>query len=386
MHFKIIAVAAWVVMAAGSSAVAQTVAQIGGPRELPPASFQGQQYVDSRGCVFLRAGYGGRVSWVPRVDSRRQALCGFPPTFGPHPIEVAEEPSAPVATDPGPPMETVASAMMPRAVTVVAPRVVIPVFAETKAAPYADTRPTGTYEVAATGPGKGKIGCYTSVPVAERVKLSNGGTAVVCTRGDGGVSGWRPPIYPAGAGVGAALSDPMLVARDAGGVSGMVAAGDYSAQAAAAVPVPPKGYKLAWDDDRLNPARGKGTALGQAAQDQVWTRDVPAVLVAEQPGKKPRNGSTVTVSTKTEPTRPAVPAVQPSGAHYVQVGTFGVPENAAGASQRLAALGLPVSKGKMTKGGKTLQIVYAGPFASSAEAQAALRVARGAGFGDAILR
>ena len=94
----------------------------------------------------------------------------------------------------------------------------------------------------------------------------------------------------------------------------------------------------------------------------------------------------MTVSTKTEPARPAAPAVQASGALYVQVGTFGVAENAAAASQRLAALGLPVSKGKTTKGGKALQIVYAGPFASSAEAQAALHAARGAGFGDAFLR
>jgi hypothetical protein len=33
-----------------------------------------------------------------------------------------------------------------------------------------------------------------------------------------------------------------------------------------------------------------------------------------------------------------------------------------------------------------LQIVYAGPFGTKAEAKAALTVARNAGFGDAILR
>jgi SPOR domain len=49
-------------------------------------------------------------------------------------------------------------------------------------------------------------------------------------------------------------------------------------------------------------------------------------------------------------------------------------------------LGLPVSKGKFTSGGRVLQVVYAGPFASGAEAQAALRAARGNGFSDAFIR
>ncbi len=40
-------------------------------------------------------------------------------------------------------------------------------------------------------------------------------------------------------------------------------------------PMVPPGYKRAWQDGRLNPRRGIGSALGQTQQDGVWTRDVP---------------------------------------------------------------------------------------------------------------
>lgn len=52
------------------------------PAEFPPAGFSGSQFVDSRGCVFVRAGIAGATSWVPRVTASRQNLCGAQPTFG----------------------------------------------------------------------------------------------------------------------------------------------------------------------------------------------------------------------------------------------------------------------------------------------------------------
>ncbi|MFQ6549708.1 hypothetical protein AADZ90_017290 [Aestuariibius sp. 2305UL40-4] len=51
------------------------------PAELPPEDFAGAQYADSRGCVYIRAGAAGNVTWVPRVDRRRQHLCNVEPTF-----------------------------------------------------------------------------------------------------------------------------------------------------------------------------------------------------------------------------------------------------------------------------------------------------------------
>jgi hypothetical protein len=142
---------------------AQSLAQIGGPANLPPAGFSGQQFVDNRGCLFLKAGFGGAVNWVPRVDRLHHPLCNFPPTFGAAVATAAPQPPAPAPV-----------AAKPLRLT---------------------------------------------ITPAENPAVSN------------------------------------------------------------AIPKPPKGYKLAWKDDRLNPLRGIGTAAGQAQQDLVWTRDVPAVLV-----------------------------------------------------------------------------------------------------------
>lgn len=449
MGFKFVSVAVLAALLGSASAEAQSVSRIGGPANPPPPGYAGQQFVDNRGCVFLRAGNGGQTIWVPRVGRDRKAMCGVPSSGAARgAIEVASAaemtaPAAPVAAAPRATVAPVRPAPAPTvfaqapmatvATTTASPRIrvqqpsVVPSYSYVPAqiaprpaavapvvraaprqpAPYAQQAPRGTYEVAqGAGPGRGQIGCTTSAPVAERVKLRNGGTAVVCTRGDGSLDGWRPPVYPRVAGVGASLTDP-VIAANRGGVSydngtnggsyqGGNGQGQVYARAAETVPTPPKGYKLAWDDDRLNPNRGKGTASGWAAQDEVWTRKVPSSLVADapQPLRKKKivyvtKGSNVVVSTKGQPTTPvkAAPVKKVAkGGAYIQVGTFGVASNADGAASRLRGIGLPVARAKITSGGKPMQIVLAGPFGSAADAAQALSMARGAGFGDAFIR
>ncbi|MBN2631536.1 MAG: SPOR domain-containing protein, partial [Rhodobacteraceae bacterium] len=129
----------------------------------------------------------------------------------------------------------------------------------------------------------------------------------------------------------------------------------------------------------------EGTAQGWAVQDQVGTREVPSRLVADtaRAEGKTGGGRRVSVSSKSQGASDGPAKTATMTRRYVQVGTFGQPANAEGASSRLSRLGLPVARSNITKGGQPLQIVLAGPFASAGEA---LSAARRAGFGDAFIR
>jgi cell division septation protein DedD len=59
------------------------------PAELPPADYAGQQYVDSKGCLFVRAGTEGQVLWIPRVSRQGVPDCSHPPSG--RRVPVAEE-------------------------------------------------------------------------------------------------------------------------------------------------------------------------------------------------------------------------------------------------------------------------------------------------------
>lgn len=426
MMSKVLSAAALAAALIGGPAAAQSVAGVGEPRELPPAGYTQQQYVDSRGCVFLRAGLGGTVRWVPRVGPDREALCGATPTFKqaqqaaaaldaqadapetapaltvtemPAPAASARVPlasaatvaAAPVLRAPDVTVQRPTQAPLPSPITAAQAPLAVAVAPSRTAAPVL---PTGT----ATG---NRIACFKSAPVLQRVALSDGGSALVCTRGDGSLTGWRAPVFPGQPVVGASLTPPAaqrtanpsqqalaatLPERSAPRVS--VTAPAQSAPATTrvvAAPPMPKGYVLSWKDDRLNPMRGIGTAQGQAQQDSIWTRDLPAEAVTVPDGNRLVYVSSQNAAAAQPLRRLTVSSMGAATAPitaYIQVGAFGDPGNAQGASARLAAAGLPVA----SQQAKGLKVILAGPFASVAEAQQALGIVRGAGFGDAFIR
>src|SRR6056297_3510496 len=73
------------------------------PVNFPPDSYEERQFVDNRGCVYVRAGFDGAVTWVPRVSRQREPICGQTPTFG---TEAALEPAAPAPAAAEPPVRT----------------------------------------------------------------------------------------------------------------------------------------------------------------------------------------------------------------------------------------------------------------------------------------
>jgi cell division protein FtsN len=230
------------------------------------------------------------------------------------------------------------------------------------------------------GSAPGTLRCPSRAPIAERVPLASGGTVILCVSRAGLVGA-------------ATLPDVAVASQPRRATTATPAAAPRSQTPKSAPlrltltepddgidlvkPVVPKGYKLAWQDDRLNARRAQGTDRGQAQQDLVWTRETPARLVTRTERARMREeDATLTLSTKGAPAKP----------RYVQVGSFGDPANAQAASARLSGLGLPVAKSRAKSNGRQLQVVLAGPFSSEADATAALRALRRGGFPDAVIR
>lgn len=51
------------------------------PAELPPGDYTEAEYVDSAGCVFMRAERGGTVVWAARLDADRTPVCDRNPSL-----------------------------------------------------------------------------------------------------------------------------------------------------------------------------------------------------------------------------------------------------------------------------------------------------------------
>lgn len=379
---KTLVLAALSIALVAGTAEAKSLQKDTGPAEQPPASYTGKQYVDSRGCVYIRAGYAGLVDWVPRVTRGRDVVCGFKPTFAAKP---AAQEAAPVKTVAKPKAAPVKTA--PRTVAQTTPRTVAKP-AQVAAAPVATAAPEPTLPSNAQALARAqRSGACNGAPIVSARYVDTGRIAVRCGAAPKPVQVAKP--VPAAK----PAPTPMRVT-----VTKPKAQPAPQPVRVAAVTVPP-GYESVWRDDRLNPNRGKGTAAGQASMDLLWTQTVPRRLIdvttgqdvtrrlsqldypytdhAEQRadyGQKPVGTASGSLSTK-------------AGAvnRYVQVARFGQTQNTKAAVAKLRALGLPVRVARQKSGGQELELLMAGPL-TKAGASAALAKIRQAGFRDAYLR
>jgi len=465
--WKIAAVALCAAVWIGAPVAAQSLRAISGPSELPPPGFKSDQFVDSRGCVFIRAGYGGTTTWVPRVGNNRKPVCGQKASAAP---VVVAEPARVVAAAP------VVARPVVQPVVAVQPTAAVQPAASGAALPAA--RPAA--RVAATVAPESYVAARVATaapaakPASERMKvqlvanpaqcpgpiagiaerqLSDGRRVVACGEARSGVpvyllvgSGAKAvaapaPVVRAGASAAAAapvraepvravapalqvaaaapaqcdglarinqlflVDDGRLVVKCGKGatylvvgradVAGVVtgATGAATAGGRAAAPLVPKGYKLAWTDGRLSTTRGSQSAAGDAAMRLVWSDDTPRRLIDRTSGKDVTMDFayleypyTSLSDQKTGRLSAMNAPAATAGGRFVQVGSFGVAANATAAAARLKAAGLPVQISAITRNGKSLQIVLAGPFAGQEQVAMALAKTRASGFDDAFAR
>ncbi|PQO24304.1 hypothetical protein C2I36_03340 [Rhodobacteraceae bacterium WD3A24] len=376
MHFRVLVAAALTAATWAGAAFAQASAAV--PAEVPPESFRNTQYVDSEGCAFIRAGFDGRVTWVPRLDRERNHVCGLEPSL-PQLAETQEEPAAqpqatteaqPLAADPAPERSAPEEAEPRRARrTEARPRQAEP----TATAAREPARQAVAQQRAQQAPAGHNRACPQRLPYGQELRLTDGRTVIRCT------------------------AQPARLNLDRGApVEPAAPSGRQSRPAAVQPPATPEGYRPVWEDDRLNPRRAQGRPEGEAAMRRVWSESIPREQIGQpaprsaaapadaRPEVSPRDRLVPTPDAYIS-TMGRTGADRPAG-RFVQVGTFAVESNAGNTARRLRAAGLTVQTREVRSGGRSLRVVLAGPFSDPEALRDALARARGMGFYDAFTR
>ncbi len=325
-------------------AEAQTLRAAGPPAEIPPASYKGKQYVDSRGCIFIRAGIDGNVNWVPRVTRSRKQLCGYQPTV----VEGATKPrtqTAPtfeVITLPGAQQPdatdnkaaaSVATAAsrpaQPRSAPAAAPTAAPSVV--TTAKPRRTASTTSATPARVTAPAPQRVVKPAPIVTAPSPVMEEEAPAAA---GCPGASALSQKYINSGPNVrcGPQTESPITYGRDDRNSSLQLAPNTrilpthvYQERRYTTDIEIPEGYRAVWDDDRLNPhraertaapaairhqsivppgyvlverdddrmnaMRGRGTPEGDAQMAEIWTDTVPRKLV-----RRPVDRQTVRLS------------------------------------------------------------------------------------------
>ena len=412
---------------AAQSGFAQIRDDLAQPAEIPPDSYSGRQYVDSRGCIYIRAGIDGNVTWVPRVDRNRQVICSSSGAGGggrvaeapaPKPVPVPAPAPAPVRTEPPKPAPApvVAApapeptpAPAPRAVVRKAePRVVTPKPRSVRKATPAPVRrvvrsaqkpaPVIVIEEPAAAPvpaprratRKIVVGQYTDLPPNTVLRSKNGTRKgpVLVVNSEGRVvkttdDGVR--VYAGDSGRTHVTGKTVVAPKRA-----------YERGASVDVPVP-NGYEPAFKDGRHSRTRAHQTLDGRRKMLLIWSNTVPRKLIDQYTGEEVgryfpelkypyrsmKEQRAAMTSTRSEAPRAAPKKLRrvakpstPASHRFVKLGSFSSRAKAEGAIHRLRGAGLPVSVNEYTSGGTHYFMVLAGPFQSQERLLSALDMVR----------
>ena len=395
------------------------------PAEMPPADFSARQYIDSKGCVFLR---DDEVNgWKARVSRDGSPICGYPPTLsargldgkprlsvldpdaGRSPAEMLEEALAEtvltnlrpgeLASDPTP-MEKLPD-MGPEPDISSAPSDALK--AALAAAP--DMRRSmgealqpnkrlcellgydGTTGPAEAGADPSQGYC-DSLPASDLSRLT-------FIRPVASVQSSEPaaemPVAAATAMPGAPVAETHSTTAP---VAEPPTAPKAAEVAAMPKPKPPKPADASLKDkpkpqpvpkmpDAKRPVSAEAAAKAPAAKALAAT-----ALAAKDPVAAQVPAAPVAVATKPKPEAapPTGAGMIPAGARYVQVGTYADAANADRAAQAIAAMGYPVLRGKDKVGARAVQFIMAGPFNDRQSIVKAMDGIRRAGFKDAYPR
>ncbi len=444
---KITRIAAVSIILAGgalSGLQAQTIAPAARPAEYPPTTYTGRQYVDSKGCVFIRAGFDGNVTWVPRVNRARQQLCGAQPSNVSGATR-ANPDSGPDIITLAPDDQPAAQAAAPRVVTAPASTSAP---ARAQAAAAAPAKPQRTPASTSTGAAAVAVPVRPVQPVPQVAKPARSPAPVykpvpAAPSAPGrcpGASALSQQYINKGPDVrcGPQKEDPLSSLTPN---SRILPLHVYRERQLSADVIVPAGYRPVWEDDRLNPRRaertpreavisprvdvpagytlvdrgdnrfnpmrGVRTEAGDVQMAQVWGKRLPLQPVAQPLDKTPfllrdaeariagqtyaaqgvqdasGDGMVMRLSTRSAPDAD-LPQDAPLRQRYVRAATFADRAEAAAVADALSgATGLAMVIGKVNRNGTVFHVVLSGPFTLGAD-QALNRV-RAAGYGGARL-